>query len=58
MYCLWNGFFCHLAHASESLVGSKDTCTMKVKTVFAQKLVNSSREVSVYKIIDFYIGIA
>lgn len=53
MYCLWmSSFFfcvgpCTVQH--ESLVGSKDTCTIKVKTVFAQKLVNSSREVSVYK---------
>lgn len=42
----------------ESSVGTKDTCTIKLKTVFAQKLENSSREVPVYKIMDFYLGIA
>lgn len=41
-----------------SLVGAKDTCSTKVKTVFAQNLGNSSREVPVYKIIDFYLGVA
>lgn len=62
MCCLWMASFvtcvgpCSVQR--ESLVGSKDTCTIKVKTVFAQKLVNSSREVSVYKIMDFYLGIA
>lgn len=62
MYCLWMASFvicvgpCTVQR--ESLVGSKDTCTLKVKTMFAQKLVNSSRDVSVYKKMDFYLGIA
>lgn len=43
---------------NESSVGTNDTCTIKVKTIFAQKLDNSSREVPVYKIMDFYLGIA
>lgn len=42
----------------ESSVGAKDICTINVRTMFAQMLENSFREVPVYRTMDFYLCIA